>query len=358
MYVVSVLVASIANFSGGSITLSIAVCAALHTCMTNLRPAILRKLFKTSHNRPRYLVMFFSSLFFVVLAPLLAHTTWSFWRPLLPQPDQLVQAIWTSLFVGLVVVLVRTIGTFEVGLDKHIKLALEDLGESLQRKIRTEAQVNDVSEEFIEAIILTECIQRPKWIRRAENFKGRFVKPGSYGVAQISSLSPISDEESIEKICKVYAGYYPVRNEYGDYNRTLLQIALETHNPDPIFVNQATEILEARSRKLVESSLSWADDGRKFIEVTHLKREGQEWVIELTHYRDIDCLRISKHFRDGVEETTYKRTDADTYADIRIKSEIRMSIEVSRLELAGVNASSQDEEIDSLTLDLEDPYID
>jgi len=247
--------------------------------------------------------------------------------------------------------------TFEVSLDKHIKLALDDLGESLQKKIRTEAQANDASVEFIEAIVLTECIQRPKWIRRAENLKGRFVKPGSYGVAQISSSSPISDEESIEEICKIYAGYYPARNEAGDYNRTLLQVALESHNPDPIFVNQATEILEARSRKLVEGSSSWADDGRKFIEVTHLKREGHEWVIELTHYRDIDYLRMSKHFRNGMGETACKRTDADIDAAVRIKDEIRLPIEVSRLELAGVNASNQDEEIDSLTLDLEDPYI-
>lgn len=326
--------------------------------MTNLRPSILRGLFRTSRNRPRYLLMSLSSIVFTVLAPLLSYPTWSFWRPLLPQPDQLVQAIWTSLFVGLVVVLARTMGTFEVGLDKHIKRALEDLGDSLQNKIRTEAQLNNVSREFIEAIILTECIQRPKWIRRAENFKGRFVKSGSYGVAQISSSSPISDEESIEEICKTYAGYYPVRNEYGDYNRTLLKVALESHNPDPIFVNQAAEILEARSRNPIEGSSSWADDGRKFIEVTRLKRKGQEWVIELTHHRDIDCLHVSKHFRDDVEETTNIRSDADTEADIRIKAEMRMSVDVNQLSLAGVNSSNQDEEIDSLTLDLEDPYID
>lgn len=358
MYVVSVLVASIANSSSSDIALSLAVCAVSHTCMTNLRPSILRKLFKTSRNRPRYLAMFFSSLLFIVVAPLLAFSTWSFWKPLLPQPNELLQAIWTSLFVGLVVVLVRTIGTFEVSLDKHIKLALDDLGESLQKKIRTAAQANGVSVEFIEAVVLTECIQRPKWIRRAEKFKGRFVKRGSYGVAQVSSPSPISDEESIEEVCRIYAGYYPARNEYGDYNRTLLQVALEKHNPDPIFVNQATEILKARDRNLVESSSSWAEDGRKFIEVTGLRRVGQEWVIELSHYRDIDCLRMSKQYRDGVEETAHMHTSARTNVDFRIKTQIRLSIEVSGFELTGINARNLDEEIDSLYIDLEDPYID
>lgn len=358
MYVVSALVASIANSSGGNMALSLTVCAVLHTCMTNLRPSILRKLIKTSRNRPRYLAMFSSSLLFIVLASLLASSTWLLWKPLLPQPNELLQAIWTSLFVGLVVVLARTLGKFEDSLAKRIKLALDDLGESLLRKIRTVAETNDVSAEFIEAVVLTECIQRPKWIRRAENFKGRFVKPGSYGVAQVFSSSPISDEESIEKICKIYAGYYPVRNEYGDYNRTLLQVALETHNPDPVFVKQATEILIARSQNLIESSSSWAHDGRKFIEVTSLKRVGKEWVIELTHYRDIDCLRMSKQYRNGVNETEYMCTGSDTDTKFRIKTQIRLPIEVSQFTLTGVCANNLDEEFDSLDLDLEDPYLD
>lgn len=355
VYVVSVLVASIANTAGGNVTLALVACAVLHTCVTNLRPSILRKLFRNSRNRPRYLAMFFSSLIFLVLAPLLASTTWSYWKPFLPQPDQLVQAIWTSLFVGLVVVLVRTIGKFEINLDKHIELALDDLGEFLQKKIRTESQAKEVSREFIEAIVLTECIQRPKWIRRAEHFKGRFVKPGTYGVAQFSSSSPISDEKSIEEICKAYAGYHPVRNEYGSYNRTLLQAAFESHNPDPIFVVQATEILEARSAEPVEGSSRWASDGRKFVEVTSLRREGQYWVISLTHYRDIDCLRLTTESRDGIEKKTYIHAKIST--DIRIETEVRLSIEVCELELTGINSSNEDEEVDSLTLDLEDPYI-
>ncbi|WP_431711457.1 hypothetical protein [Glutamicibacter uratoxydans] len=356
VYVVSVLVASMTNSAEANPFIALTVCAVLHICRTNLRPSVLRRVFRSSRNRPRYLAAFFSSITFIVLATFLASKTWSYWESLLPEPDQLVQAIWTSLFVGLVVVLVRSIGTFENNLDAQIKRALDDLGKSLQKKIREEALANKVSADFIEAIVLTECIQRPKWVRRAEYIKGRFIAPGSYGVAQVSSSSPISDEMSIELICKKYAGYYPVQNEYGSYNQTLLRVALESHNPDPIFVDQAKEILEARRSDIVESSSIWAEDGRKLIEVTHLRREGQEWVIVLTHSPDIDGLCMTTFARDGGEEESC--IDRDIQEGTRSQNEIRLSIQVRKVEFKGVDTKNSTQELDSLTLDLEDPHID
>jgi hypothetical protein len=355
MYVVSVLVASLSETAGGQKIVALGTCAVLHVCLTNFRPQILRRAFMSSRNRPRYLVAFCSSLASILLATILASATWIYWVPVLPNPDDLVQAIWTSIFVGLVVMLLRSVGTFEDSLEKRIERAKHDLGEDLQRVIQMEARQNEVSVEFIQAIILTECIQRPGWIRRMERAKGMVSAPRTYGVAQVTSPEPISDELSVKVLCGNHAGYHPAGHESHGYNRTLLSVRFEAHNPDPVFVKQATEIYNSLIPNLLDASETWAKDGRKLIEVLSLKRRGGDWIITMSLGPAWPGLHMTTVTRNHVEESSNIAISSDPR--IRRFTEVALPISVLWVEFKTVDVASSDDEFDSLTMDLDDPDV-
>jgi hypothetical protein len=50
----------------------------------------------------------------------------------------------------------------------------------------------------VKAIMVVENLQRPLWFRRLESFKGRVFPSGTYGIMQVESARPVSDEESIK----------------------------------------------------------------------------------------------------------------------------------------------------------------
>ena len=356
MYVVSVLVASLAESAGGQKEVALVTCTGLHVFLTNFRPQIVRRAFSASRNRPRYLMAFCSSLASIFLATILAAITWSHWIPVLPKPDELVQAIWTSLFVGLIVILLRSVGTFEDSLEKRVERAKQDLGEDLQRVIQLEARENGVSVEFIQAIILTECIQRPRWIRRMERVKGRIFGPGTYGVAQVTSPEPISDELSIKVLCGKHAGYHPAGHESHGYNRTLLRVRFESHNTAPVFVEQATEIFASLIPPVLDSSETWAKDGRKLIEALSLRRQGGNWVIELSLGPAWQGLHMTTVTRNGVEEFSNIAISSDS--KIRRFAEVALPVNVLWIEFKTVDAALSEDTPDDLVMDLEDPDVD
>ncbi|NKG21996.1 hypothetical protein [Paeniglutamicibacter terrestris] len=356
MYVVSVLVISLSEATGGQRIVALVACAVLHVLLTNFRPQILRKAFRPSRNRPRYLVAFGSSLTSILLATFFAARTWVYWIPVLPNPGELVQAIWTSIFVGMVVVLLRTVGSFEDNPKKRIERAKHDLGDELQRVIEIEARDNEVSVEFIRAIILTECIQRPRWIRRLERAKGLISGPGTYGVAQVTSPEPISDELSIKVLCANYAGYYPAGHDSNGYNHTLLRVRFEDHNPDPVFVEQATEIYNSLFPDLLDTSQTWANDGRKLIEVLSLNRRGSKWIIKMSLGPAWQGLQMTTLTRNHLEKSSNIEISPDNR--FRRFAEVSLPVDVLRVEFDTVDVAMSNDEPDSLVIDLDDPYLD
>lgn len=356
MYVVAVLLASLAQPAGGNILLALVSCATLHALLTNFRPKIIRQTFRASRTRPRHLVAFWSTTASIFLATALAVSTWQYWIPVLPKSDELVQAIWTTLFIGLAAIFLRSVGTFEDNMEKRIQRAKEDLGDNLQKFIQAEAAENDVSVEFVQSIIYTECIQRPSWIRRLERMKGLISKPGTYGVAQVTSSKPISDELSVRILCENHSGYHPISNDADGYNRTLLSVQLEKHNPDPTFVEQALEIFDCLTPDLVESSETYSKDGRKVIEILSLKRQGGDWLIKLSVGPGQKGLTMTTVTRAFIEESS----NISISPDIRFRRfrDLVLPIDIRWMELRTLGSMATDENLESLKLDLEDPYLD
>lgn len=355
MYIASVLVASLAEAIGGRAALALVTCAVLHLCLTNFRPHILRRTFKFSRVRVRYVAVFLETVVAIVLATFLAGISWSYLLPFLPDVDELVQAIWTSVFVALAVISLRSFGTFEQNLDKQIERAQEELGEEVLYVIQREARQNDVSADFIEAVVLTECIQRPAWIRRIEYFKGRFSGPGTYGVAQVYSSEPISDELSIKLLCQNYAGYYPEGHEDHGYNRTLFRVELETINSSPVFVEQVMDIYERLSPYPRDSSEYFARDNKKFIEILSLKRDGKEWVLQVSLGPGWGQVEVTTVDRDLVEKSS--TIFGGSESTVRRFEKLVVPVGILFAELRTNEPTSSQSQPDSVLIDLEDPWM-
>lgn len=58
---------------------------------------------------------------------------------------------------------------------------------------------------LFEAIAIAENINRPKWVRQAERALVR--RNGSYGIMQMRSRRPLSDDQSVEKFLEKYSKY-------------------------------------------------------------------------------------------------------------------------------------------------------
>lgn len=354
IYVVAVLVAVSVHNTEGRIWLGLIALGVGHIFTTNLRLPILRGL-SSSKGRSRWGHVAFHVLNTVMIAVAVAAAfpTWHFWKPITPDADELVQAIWTALFVGLMLTLLQRVGQYDRSPKALYARAKRDLGNGLSGVLDAKAAEHDVSIDFVRAIVLTECVQRPRWVRRLERLKGRFAGDGTYGVAQVSAASPISDNESIERLCTAHAGYYPVPNNDDQVNRTLLTVQFESHNPDPVFTTLAMEFFDMERPRPRDASDDLALDCRAHIEVVAIQRRQSYWTIEISVVPGESVLESRAHDREGVEEV-----GAITIPEslgIRQYVSVEFPIKISILELLLVAEGG--ETSSTLSLDLDDPWL-
>jgi len=151
---------------------------------------------------------------------------------LIPQPQEFVSAAWTALFVVVLSTAVLKVMSQKLSPEDLLGHAQKDIGEELWTEIRSISAKYSCDPAFIRAIVAGEVLQRPRWLRSIEKIKGIVFRRKSYGVAQVSSDSPLSDKESIIRLCQNYAGYYP-KAELADHER--IRAKVEMHNLDDEF---------------------------------------------------------------------------------------------------------------------------
>lgn len=118
---------------------------------------------------------------------------------LIPSLESLVQALWSALFIAILLFLFRENGLpFGKKESDLIGRLISDVGEKVWRGSEEIALKYSIDPVIVRAIILAEVEQRPRWIRSLERIKGRVLRVGTYGVAQMHAKGPLSDLESIE----------------------------------------------------------------------------------------------------------------------------------------------------------------
>jgi hypothetical protein len=241
VFLVAAFVGVTAERLNGNAWIAVILTAILHLGSTNVL-ALVRVVRDSS--RPQRVALAAHHLG-VILTSTLAAVAAVFFRPqlagLIPDPDDVMIAVWAGVFATVFGTAVRWLMQPPAGAPSSVIDDLrKDVGESHWQHIGVVAIENNCDERVLKAVILAEVQQRPRWVRKIERIKGLVVKGGTYGVAQVTADQPISDKESIEILGARFQDYWPAMDGDGVYDALGLQQRLLQHNPD---VDHANRVL-------------------------------------------------------------------------------------------------------------------
>lgn len=334
IYLTGVFAAVTVQRLGASVQATLAVMLVVHLSMTTVRASI--RLFRGRAARARRPTLL---LFHLGISLIGAGSTIAAWftypsaRGFIPAPNELVTAAWTGVFVAVLAVFAQRAGAFGHSREGRLARARSDIGPDLWAYATDAAAKYDCDPDLIRAIVAAESLQRPGWVRRLERMKGKFVGQGSYGIAQISSPIPLTDEDSVDRLCQAYAGYYPERSkQYGSVLQSRIKARVEDHNVDPIFVELVCELHRELQPYAILHSEAFALDQRFTIEVLAVERDGHTWIIRGTASVYEGNLLLTSELADGSVERGY--TSATVGAPARGEWSTRVPLNVRFLWLS------------------------
>lgn len=283
VYLVGVFTAVTVDRLDLNAVLALAVMALAHVIATNGRAAWTAVSPTARDPRPRSLVLYYSATSTLVAAAVLTSAlTYQLWTALIPQPSEVVLALWTGTIAAVLAAYVQTFRRREPEPDELVARARNDMGEHLWQYAEESAWRHDCDSDLIRAILVAEVAQRPGWLRRLEYAKGRLVPRGSYGVAQMQADQPMSEAKSIDALAASLASYYPERDQYGALRWERLAHRLERHNRKVAFLEMVREVLAVLQPYPAAATEAKALDGRPIIEVQSVRRVGDNWILHGT----------------------------------------------------------------------------
>lgn len=343
---------------GGSVQATLAVMLVVHLSMTTVRASI--RLFRgraARARRPTLLLLHLCISLICAGSTIAAGLTYPLARGFIPAPKELVTAAWTGVFVAVLAVFAQRAGAFGYSREGRLARARGDIGPDLWAYVADAAAKYDCDPDLIRAIVAAESLQRPGWVRRLERMKGKFVGQGSYGIAQITSSIPLTDEDSVDLLCQAYAGYYPERNkQYGSILQSRIKARVEDHNVDPIFVELVCELHRELQPYAIFHSEALALDKRFTIEVLAVERDGHTWTIRGTASVYEGNLLLTSELADGSVERG--NTSATVGAPARGEWSTRVPLNVRSLWLSEEQMEESPPHADerrTVLVDLTDP---
>lgn len=205
VFLVSLFVASTLERYGDDPHLSVVGLVVLHVTATSGRVVIGQMRALLAHRVVKWPLVILAAL--VTLgsagAGMLATILRSELDGLIPAPSDLASEIWggTIAAVG-AVYLLRVVQDRSSGAQQALVHARKEIPPKLWLAAEQAGLSTRCDPVLLEAVMVLENAQRPRWFRRLERIKGHIVKPGTYGIMQTYSPSPISDQESISLMSK------------------------------------------------------------------------------------------------------------------------------------------------------------
>ncbi|MGH8926498.1 MAG: hypothetical protein ACRDWA_18020, partial [Acidimicrobiia bacterium] len=124
---------------------------------------------------------------------------------LVPGPDELRSDLWTALLAAILgAAFVKATSSRGVDVPALVDYAKLQVGPELLSYARNRALEVSTDPDLVEAILLVESLQRPKWLRGLERRFGWLLGFKTYGVMQVTSDKPLSDKESIDRAVHNY----------------------------------------------------------------------------------------------------------------------------------------------------------
>lgn len=234
---------------GANSLLSVGAAVLIHLVGTNFKAVIESNSRRTAANYTTYHVIA-SSL--VAFAGSIGWALGVIWPDPVPVPEEILRDLWLGFFVsiigGLFFALIKQFGQNDHTFDTAYlsERANRDIGIGLVDYAWTSAIGKNADPILVRSIMQSESLQRPRWFRRLERLRGRFVGRGTYGVMQVKSDKPISDRASIDLVADRYSGVAclnatnGVPSAYPDSALIWSQVSL--HNADKSLIDSVTDL--------------------------------------------------------------------------------------------------------------------
>jgi hypothetical protein len=160
-----------------------------------------------------------------------------------PPIDEYFKSLWGTILVAILAAIVIAKTRVQLDVGRLVNRSRKEVGLRLRALARSEATRVGADADLVEAILLTENLQRPKWFRQLERVKGSLFPRGSYGVMQVTADRPISDDESIVRAVEDHLrGSTLTRSGDGYPEYESLKRALTHYNKDSAFVELGMQI--------------------------------------------------------------------------------------------------------------------
>lgn len=172
----------------------------------------------------------------VMLTAALAGLVSGYSSAFVPDSNEIVSSLWTGLIAGV-------LGAYLAKVSRGHAIDEYEMADESRRRIPRhlwdlvgqEAITHAADPDLARAVMLVENLQRPHWFRALERARGRFVRRGTYGIMQVMSDRPLTDEESIKKAVRERLAGVTVKNEHGYLDRDALATFARSYNPNPNF---------------------------------------------------------------------------------------------------------------------------
>ena len=167
--------------------------------------------------------------------------------PIIPSIDEITSGLWTGLAAGVVAAFLtdsRVSGSpdsYEI-----VSAAIREITPEQRLWCERHGSSSGTDGEILLSIMLVEQLNRPHWFRSFENLAARVLRrKGTYGLMQVRSEGPVSDEDSIAIAASQHLpGIRVPRDEYGNTDITSLRTIFSTYNPDENYVDMCIEVFE------------------------------------------------------------------------------------------------------------------
>lgn len=246
--VVGVLAAYTARV-GGQPAFTAAIIVAVHLWVTNARALRQISRDKVGYRNLKLILYHIFTILVVVLFGVIAYILRGVFDKYLPGGEEVGTAFLSAILASIITLGVRASlvpSPVNMGddIDSVIQHSRSDAGQEVWSYLESAETPNEAIRSLAEVIILAECYQRPRWIRRLERIVGRFLGTATYGVAQQPASRPIDDLTSIN---------YLLANLVNTHAECIFDKPLEArdirqvffkHNPDEMFVKLCCGLFE------------------------------------------------------------------------------------------------------------------
>ena len=268
--------------------------------------------------------------------------------PYVPDPDELISALWTAGIAAIAGAWLLSVthqdGDENGSQAEAFRSSKAAIGEPTWRAASDVARQVQADERLVHSVMLVENIQRPRWIRRLERLVGFVTRSGSFGPLQVHGHDPSGTDTAKvgDDVRKQFAGqHFPADISGDDYERGMLEdqwrrVFLKGYNGDPqwsLDVQEAYSWLEHGGSTAQAYSPVNARDGLPTIEVSRIGQDGESIDLSGTLFAPGHVLVSVQLDPDGrVLARAPIATEPPTCSGARRRSTARMRASISLVE--------------------------